>query len=666
MDYLQREGNAILFQNDGEILRLEPWGENSLRVRAAMMRKIQDTDYALLPPAQTQAAIEIVDSYNGSITNGKITARLNVCTWKKRCQISFFNQKGELLLREEGHGGALNNHSRYFRARLGGDYELTVSFHGEQEEKLFGMGQYQQEHLDVKGCVLELAHRNSQASVPFVLSDRGYGFLWHNPAVGRAAFGKNLTQWYAESTEQMDYWITAGDTPDEIEQAYGRAVGTAPVMPEYGLGFWQCKLRYWNQEQLLDVAREYHRRGIPVDVIVVDFYHWPKCGDYRFDAADFPDPEAMVRELGEYGMELMVSIWPQINLTSENYEEMRQKGLLIKNERGVEIAMRFEGENTFFDATNPAAREYVWNLCKKNYFDYGIRVFWLDEAEPEFATYEYDNYRYFMGPVTRIGNIYPQLYARTFYEGQKEAGMETAVNLLRCAWAGSQRYGVLVWSGDIHSDWETFRRQLCAGLNMGIAGIPWWTTDIGGFSGGDPTDPAFQQLLVRWFQWGTFCPVMRLHGDREPHTALNHADGTPTMPTGADNEIWSFGEEHTPILEKYIRFRETMRPYVRDLMAQAHELGRPVIRPMFYEFPQDKTCWELQDQYLFGPDLLVAPIVYEDTYERRVYLPRGVSWTLICDGSVYEGGQSVKVAADISQIPVFLREGRHSEWIGCI
>ena len=149
MDYLQREGNAILFQNDGEILRLEPWGENSLRVRAAMMRKIQDTDYALLPPAQTQAAIEIVDSYNGSITNGKITARLKVCTWKKRCQISFFNQKGELLLREEGHGGALNNHSRYFRARLGGDYELTVSFHGEQEEKLFGMGQYQQEHLDV-------------------------------------------------------------------------------------------------------------------------------------------------------------------------------------------------------------------------------------------------------------------------------------------------------------------------------------------------------------------------------------------------------------------------------------------------------------------------------------------------------------------------------------
>lgn len=666
MDYIRMENNAILFENDGEVLRIEPWGKDSLRVRAAMMREIQDTDYALLPAEETEAVIQIKDGFTGSITNGRITACLEVCQWKKRCQISFYNQKGELLLKEAGHGGALNNHSRHFRPRLGGDYELTVTFQAREEEKLFGMGQYQQELLDIKNCVLELAHRNSQASVPFVLSDAGYGFLWHNPAVGKVVFGKNLTEWYAESTEQMDYWITAGDTPEEIEKAYAKATGTVPMMPEYGLGFWQCKLRYWNQEQLLKVAREYHKRGVPVDVIVVDFYHWPKCGDFRFDEADFPDPKAMVDELREYGMELMVSIWPQINLTSENYEEMRKNGLLIKNERGVEIAMRFEGENTFFDATNPRARDYVWKLCKKNYYDYGIKVFWLDEAEPEFSVYDYDNYRYFMGPATKVGNIYPQLYARTFYEGQRKAGMETAVNLIRCAWAGSQRYGALVWSGDIHSDWETFRKQLCAGLNMGIAGIPWWTTDIGGFSGGNPNDPAFRQLLVRWFQWGTFCPVMRLHGDRVPQTPLTHSDGSPTMPTGADNEIWSFGDENTPILEKYIRFREEMRPYTRELMKEAHEEGSPVIRTMFYEFPEDKACWELKDQYMFGPDVLVAPIVYENTWERKVYLPEGTVWTLIYDGTEYEGGTSVTVPADISRIPVFLRGHSHSEWIGRI
>ena len=293
-------------------------------------------------------------------------------------------------------------------------------------------------------------------------------------------------------------------------------------------------------------------------------------------------------------------------------------------------------------------------------------MFWLDEAEPEFSTYDYDNYRYFAGPVTRVGNIYPQLYARTFYDGQMAAGMETAVNLLRCAWAGSQRYGALVWSGDVHSDWETFRRQLCAGLNMGIAGIPWWTTDIGGFNGGDPQDPAFRQLLVRWFQWGTFCPVMRLHGDRSPQTPLTHADGSPTMATGADNEIWSFGDENTPILEKYIRLREKMRPYIRELMKEAHELGRPVIRPMFYEFPGDRTCWNLQEQYMFGGDLLVAPIVYEDTYEREVYLPEGAGWQLLYDGNEFAGGQTVKVSAEIGQIPVFIRDGRRSELIGGI
>ena len=159
---------------------------------------------------------------------------------------------------------------------------------------------------------------------------------------------------------------------------------------------------------------------------------------------------------------------------------------------------------------------------------------------------------------------------------------------------------------------------------------------------------------------------MRLHGDRVPQTPLKHADGSPTMPTGADNEIWSFGEEHTPILEKYIRFRETMRPYVRELMKEAHTEGRPVIRPMFYEFPEEKKCWELQDQYMFGADVLVAPIVYEDTYEREVYLPQGASWTLISDGRKYEGGTTITVSADISQIPVFLRDERHAEWIGCI
>ena len=661
MNTMHQEGNALIYENDGELLRLEPWGENSLRVRSVMQGAICDTDYALLPLSENDKATLpsiSISEYEASITNGKITARIEVSSWNHKCILSYYNQNGKLLLRETGDGGALNKDSRRFRGITGGAYSLHVSFCSAQNEKLFGMGQYQQDDLDLKYTTLELAHRNSQASVPFVLSSLGYGFLWHNPAVGQVTFGKNVTDWYAASTKQMDYWITAGDTPDEIEKSYGHAVGTAPMMPEYGLGFWQCKLRYWNQEQLLSVARTYHEKKIPVDVIVCDFFHWPKMGDFRFEEEFFPDPEAMVKELKDMGMELMVSVWPQIDTESENYPEMKQKGLLVKTDHGVEICMRFGGESVFFDPTNPAARRYVWEKCRQNYYDKGIRVFWLDEAEPEYLGYDYDNYRYYLGPDNQIGNVYPQYFSRTFYDGLKEQGEETVVNLVRCAWAGSQRYGALVWSGDIHSDWPTFRRQVSAGLNMGIAGIPWWTTDIGGFSGGRPEDTRFQQLLVRWFEWGCFCPVMRLHGDREcDDRRVLHADGRPALFTGGNNEIWSFGEENEKILTSYIFLRERMRPYTRKLMEEAHLYGKPVMRPMFYDFPEQDVCWTLKEQYMFGPSLLVAPILYEDQTKREVYLPAGTKWTLLSDGTVYEGGQTVCVTAPIEQIPVFIREG---------
>ncbi|HPJ01746.1 MAG TPA: glycoside hydrolase family 31 protein, partial [Candidatus Limiplasma sp.] len=537
MQYFNSDSDALIVRNLGETLELRAWGKNSLRVRAVMMGELADDRWALLSPAQTKPEIHI-SATQASITNGKLTATVEIDGWHGFPSITYTNQNGRVLLKETGQTGALALKPRAFEALPGGDYALTVRFDGQEDEHLYGMGQYQQETLDQKHCVLELAHRNSQASVPFVLSSRGYGFLWHNPAIGEVAFGKNNTLWRAKATRQMDYWITAGDTPADISLAYAKATGFAPEMPEYGLGFWQCKLRYWNQEQLLSVAREHKRRGLPLDVIVCDFFHWPKMGDFRFDTEFFPDPKAMADELNAMGIQLMVSVWPQVSLESENYKEMRQQGLLVRAERGEQIGMRFGGDSMFYDATNPRARAYVWDKCKRNYYDQGVRLFWLDEAEPEYGSYDYDNFRYHLGPVTRVGNVYPQMFAQNFFEGMKDSGLDRPINLLRCAWAGSQRYGALVWSGDIHSNWETFRKQVCAGLSMGVAGIPWWTTDIGGFFGGDPTDPAFRELFIRWFQWGAYCPVMRLHGDREPHETPARADGTPVLFTGADNEIW--------------------------------------------------------------------------------------------------------------------------------
>ena len=654
MQWFEEDQGSLIWRNHGETLKITPWGADSLRVQSVPMGEIEDTRYALLEPEMCADTEICLDGETASIRCGRLTAGITMDGWHHYATITFRNQDGKVLLQETSPANALSLKSRKFDPQLGGDYALTATFEGRDGEHIYGMGQYQEEQLDWKGCTLEMAHRNSQASVPFYISSLGYGFLWHNPAIGEVSFGKNRTTWRAQTTRQLDYWVTCGDRPEEISEHYARATGFAPMMPEYGLGFWQCKLRYWNQEQLLNVAREYHRRGLKVDVIVCDFFHWPRMGDYRFDPEFFPDPAAMVKELNSMGMQLMVSVWPQVSLNSENYEEMRQQGLLVRAEYGEQVGMRFVEDSMFFDATNPRARKYVWEKVRKNYFDAGIRVFWLDEAEPEYGTYEYANYRYHLGPNLQIGNIYPQAYARLFYEGMREEGMENPVNLLRCAWAGSQRYGALVWSGDIMSRWEDFRRQICAGLNMGAAGIPWWTTDIGGFHGGVITDEGFRELLVRWFQWGCYCPVMRLHGDRRPGERVYRADGTEVLSSGGDNEVWSYGEEVYPILVKYMKRREEMRDYVRELMVQAHELGTPLMRGMWYAFPEDAACADLQDQYMFGDRYLVAPVLECGARSRSVYLSAG-TWKQVETGEVYEGGCRIEADCPLDVIPVFER-----------
>lgn len=665
MGFFEEVEGRLFFRENGETVCVEAWGRDSLRVRGRILSEIDEGSIALLEPEPTQVRIHI-EEWKAEIVNGKLRAVLQVQPWGRWMQISFYNEKGEPLLSEIPNGGALALKARYFRPLKGDSYYLRASFLANPSEKIYGMGQYQQECLDLKGCNLELAHRNSQASIPFYVSSLGYGFLWHNASIGEVHFGTNTTQWTAQSTKQLDYWITAGETPAEIVGHYADATGKVPMMPEFGLGFWQCKLRYYNQEQVLQVAREYRKRGIPLDVLVVDYYHWPRCGDYRFDEEYFPDPKAMCDELKELGVELMVSVWPQVDWRSENYEEMKQQGLLVKSNAGIDVQMLFHGNNVFMDATNPRTRKYVWEKCRKNYADLGIHTFWLDEAEPEFTTYEFENYRYYAGNVEEIGNIYPREYARLFYEGQRALGQEKIVNLIRCAWVGSQRYGALVWSGDIFSSFEDFRKQICAGIHMGLCGIPWWTTDIGGFHGGWTEHEDFRELLIRWFQFGTFCPVMRIHGCRQPATQIINKAGEVREQTGADNEVWSFGEEAYSILKKFILIRESMRDYTRELMKEAHEKGSPLIRALFYEFPDDAPCWEIKDSFLFGPDILVAPICYPGARGRKVYLPSGAKWIHAGTGTEFAGGAYVEAQAGLDTLPVFLRDGRQEYLIGKI
>ena len=677
---IYRENNSLKIKSGNSQVWIEPWGENSLRVRMTKEPVMNENNWALCEPVKyceasfSEETIDVTDPWymsdeysryhqkgvNHTITNGKITAKVSF----EGC-ISFFNQNGELLTEEYWRNrNRINRYcvplrveARELKCYQGStDYELTARFEAFDDEKIFGMGQYQEKNLNKKGAVLELAHRNSQASVPFMLSSRGYGFLWNNPAIGTATFGINKTEWYAKSTKKLDYFITAGDTPAEIEENYTAATGRAPKMPEYGLGYWQCKLRYRNQQELLEVARKHKKLGLPMDAIVIDFFHWTIQGDFKFEPRDWPDPEGMIRELKELGIETVVSIWPTIDERSENFGKMADSGYLVSADRGNGIHMTWMGNTVFYDATNPGAREYVWEKCRENYYKYGIKCFWLDEAEPEYGPYDFDNYRYYAGPALQCTNIYPLMYVKGFYDGLKSEGETEVLSLVRCAWAGSQKYGALTWSGDIHSSFRAMREQLQAGLNMSVAGIPWWTSDIGGFLGGDISDPKFRELLVRWFEWGAFCPVFRMHGERSPwhEREEEFINGVRQLTSGQDNEVWSFGEDNFEILKKYLFLRERLRPYIRECMDEASLSGMPVMRPLFFDFYKDKTAWKIEDEYMFGPDILVAPVMEENTSERKVYLPEGAIWTDANTKKAYSGGQNVTVPAPLDIIPVFL------------
>lgn len=653
--FFTKTENALIGRQENETLLIEAWGKNALRIRGTQYPEFEKENWALDYSKAEEIKISVMEG-KAVIQNGKLKAELTDFG-----QLTFYKD-GKLILEEyyrksgskSTHSPSLKVQAREYRPILGGDYELKVRFESCEEEKIFGMGQYQQPNLNLKGTILELAQRNSQISIPFAVSSLEYGFLWNNPAIGSAVFGTNYTEWQSLVTKQMDYWITADDTPKQILSNFTEVTGRTPMMPDNVMGLWQSKLRYRTQEEVLEVAREYKRRGIPLDVIVIDFFHWIRQGDWSFDPKYWPDPKAMVQELSQMGTRCMVSVWPTVDKQSVNFDAMRQQGLLVRTEKGSSQTMDCLGDTIFTDVTNPEARDYLWEQIKKNYYDLGVDLFWLDVAEPEYSAYDFDQYRYYIGPNVRVGNIYPRMFTQSFYEGLKAEGREDIVSLVRCAWVGSQKYAALAWSGDIYGNFDSLRDQVAAGLNIGLAGIPWWASDTGGFIG-DMDTGYFKELLIRWFQFSCFCPVLRMHGDRGPHNipALENSNiGGGFCHTGQPNELWSYGEEVYQILKKYLDLRLSMKPYIKEIMKEAHETGAPVIRTMFFEYPEDTNCWDIKDQYMFGSDYLVAPVLHEHMVNRKVYLPAG-TWENIHDGTVYDGNRVIEVDAPLEIIPVF-------------
>lgn len=680
---------GLTWRGDDEIVQLRAWGAHGIRVRAARGSTLPEPlgdDGALLEVATPEPAIEQAGA-GAVLRNGDISAEIG-----RHGAIRFCRSRDgeELLVEADRH--FVDPRARHYVPRPDGYWRIEATFAGYPGERFYGLGQQQHGRLDQRGCVIDLVQRNTQVAIPFLLSSRGYGLLWHSPASGRVELAADATRWVADAARGIDYWITAAETPAAILERYTAVTGRAPMLPERAAGFWQSNLRYRSQDEVMRVAHEYRRRGLPLDVIVIDAGHWTLMGDWRFDEQLWPDPGAMVRELDAMGVQVIVSVWPTVNERSPNAAILRQAGLLARTSYGDEHpTWLFDNEPPgvvplhLLDATHPDARAFLGERLLAGYVRHGITWFWLDADEPEIKPLDPARVHYHAGPGEAVHDLYPHLHARGVHETLQRAGVDGAMTLNRSLWAGSQRYAAALWSGDIHSSWAALRAQLPAGLNAGMSGIPWWGSDIGGFKGGVSADPDFRELLVRWFQFAVFTPLFRLHGLRvggdpaddgraderadERADAADFEDLTELAEgasdaagfslahfSGGPNEVWSFGEAAYECIVPLLHLRRRMRPYLLDRMREAHDRGVPPMRALLLEFPDDPVAWDVADQFCLGPDLLVAPVLEPAAREREVYLPRGATWRDGWTGERREAGRRHRVAAPLERIPVFVRD----------
>jgi alpha-D-xyloside xylohydrolase len=643
--------DKLVFERKDELTVIEAYGANCLRCRSTKNARLSDEAWTLLAPPTEAQCIVTGNEQVATITNGFISATIEAGNIWHGGIISYFRD-GKQILRTKFEGDYTTRNMH----REGDHYQVKVIFEANEGEHFYGLGQEQEDQFDRKGSTCNLLHYNTKSALPVVYSSLGYGFFWNNPSPGRCELTNNHTLWLSESAYQADYLVYAGETPADVMKIYCDLTGYAPVFPAWAGGFWQCKLRYETQEDLLEVAREYKRRNIPIDAIVIDYFHWTEQGEWKFDPTYWPDPKAMCDELLEMNIRPIVSIWPTINPKSENYLEMSEANMLVRTENGQYGTFDFYGQQTFIDPMNPKTAQFVWDKIKQNYYDYGIKDFWLDEAEPEVHPQQFGHLKFYLGNGAQTAMLYPYYYSKMFYEGLQSEGETEIISLTRAAYPGSQKYGAAVWNGDIMSSFEALRMSVKSGLSMAMSGIPWWNSDIGGFFSGDIESSYFRELVVRWFQFGLFSPIMRLHGART--RSENHVPKHPGIieQSGGDNEIWAFGDDNYPILKKIIELRKRMKPYTKIYMDIAEQSGKPIMRPMFFDFYADEVCYTLEDQYMYGEDILFAPIVNQGQTDREVYLPEG-RWVHVYDRTVYEGQQYLQCHAELDQFIAFVKEG---------
>ena len=559
------------------------------------------------------------------------TPRLSISLNLEQASLTFKTAAGEMLLRENP-----SLPRTFVPSAASGLYHIEDRFSPNATEGIYGLGQHQGGLFNYRGNTVELAQNNTDVAIPLLLSARGYGILWNSASLTYVdnRFPLNLN-FESLAADQLDYYLILGPEMDSIIHQYRQMTGQAPLLPQWAYGLFQSKDRYQSQTEILDIASQYRSRHIPMDAIVQDWFWWTKGGegDPVFNS-NYTDVPAELKTLHDQHVHAMISVWGLMDDDAKNYQEIKRRGFEI-------------GDTHVYDPTNPEGRDFYWNALPGKLFAQGWDAFWLDSAEPEerwphMGDAILRDKQLHIGSGLEYTNIFPFAHNLGVQEHWKQINPEKRVFLLtRSAFLGQQRVGATVWSGDVYTTWWALRHQVPAGLNFALSGLPYWTTDIGGYHQPYPglaNKPEYQELYARWFQYGAFCPIFRTHGHRDR------------------NELWIYDRVYPGLLAiDQLRYR--LLPYVYSLAWRVTSQDYTIQRPLVMDFRSDPATWDIGDQFMFGPFILVSPVLTEHATARTLYLPAATTWYDFWTGARSTGGAELTAPAPIDRIPLHVRAG---------
>jgi alpha-D-xyloside xylohydrolase len=705
----RRDANGVTFRTNSGSMRIEVCGERVVHVIASPTSEIPPPKVPVVTQPCRAASLQVkVGRTETTLLTPAITVAVNTSTGA----LSFSSVDGNAVLTEPSQGGKAFDVPSSAESKT---WQIQQTFLSPSDEALYGLGLHQEGIFDVRGVPIRLHQANTNISIPFLLSSKGYGLLWNNPSLtdfnpadqaiaidpkttsgkfttaAKGVYGfllssdnrdrlslkvngqpvidleniwtpssasgvmtldankeydvsaqggpggvqlsvrppQDTTTFRSEVGQAIDYYFFYGPDLNRVISQYRALTGEAPLFPKWAYGYWQCRERYHSQQEILDTAAEFRKRQIPVDVLVQDWQYWGKYGwnATKFDEDNYPQPKEMLDQLHANELHMMISVWSRFGEDTDVYKRMKAHDFLVPG-------------TVWTDFFNPAAQSAFWSALKEGIFQDGMDAWWMDASEPEFDVLK--GKQTFLGSGESVRNAYPLYVTKAIYEGQRAStDRKRVVILTRSAFAGQQRNAAASWSGDISANWLTLRRQISAGLSFSMSGMPYWTTDIGGFfrPKDQYTSEAYHELLIRWFEYGTFCPVFRVHGYQ------------------SNAELWNYGPQVENILTEYDQLRYRLLPYIYSTAWGVTKKGESLMRSLPLEFSSDPGARAISDQFLFGPALLISPVTTEGAKQRTLYLPAGTGWVDFWTGKRVKGGQTINAEAPLDLLPIYAKAG---------